>query len=84
MFLPQLEWITDEKGDIIVDFVGRFENLQADFDTVCDEINLERQDLHHENRSRHDDTYRSYYDDETKAIVEDCFKADIEYFGYEF
>jgi chondroitin 4-sulfotransferase 11 len=60
MFLPQLEWITDEKGDIIVDFVGRFENLQADFDTVCDEINLERQDLHHENRSRHDDTYRSY------------------------
>ncbi len=84
MFLPQLEWITDEKGHIAVDFIGRFENLQDDFNSICDAINIERQLLHHENRSRKNINYRDHYDDETKSIVHRCFKADIEYFGYEF
>ena len=84
MFLPQLEWITDEEGRIAVDFVGRFENLQNDFDIVCGAIKIGRQPLCHENRSRETGRYRSYYDSETKAIVEELFKADIEYFGYEF
>lgn len=84
MFLPQLEWITDEKGQIAVDFVGRFENLQNDFDRICDAIKIDRQPLSHENRSREPESYRSYYDSETKAIVEKQFKVDIEYFGYEF
>ena len=84
MFLPQLEWLTDEKGQIAVDFVGRFENVQNDFDRICDAIKIDRQSLSHENRSREPDSYRSYYDRETKAIVEKLFKVDIEYFGYEF
>jgi chondroitin 4-sulfotransferase 11 len=84
MFLPQLEWLTDEKGQVAVDFVGRFENLQSDFDRICDEIKIPRQPLRHENRSRESHSYRSYYDSDTKAIVDRVFKADIEYFGYEF
>jgi hypothetical protein len=84
MFLPQLEWITDEKGEIAVDFVGRFENVQNDFDRISDAIKIDRQSLRHENRSRKGDSYRNYYNSETKAIVEKLFKADIEYFGYEF
>lgn len=84
MFLPQLEWITDEQGEIAVDFVGRFENLQKDFDRICAAIEIDRQPLRHENRSREVDSYRSYYDRETKDIVEKLFKADIDYFGYEF
>lgn len=84
MFLPQLEWITDENGDIMIDFVGRFERLQADFDHICDAIGVKRQVLPHGNKSRDQDDYRRYYDDETKAIVEAHFKADIDYFGYRF
>jgi chondroitin 4-sulfotransferase 11 len=84
MFLPQLEWITDEEGNIAVDFVGRFENLQADFSSICDAIRIDRQVLRHENKSRETNSYRKFYDDETKSIVENLFKADIEYFGYKF
>lgn len=84
MFLPQLEWMTDETGRIAVDFIGRFENLQADFDTVCDAIRMDRRPLPHKNRSRESRGYRSYYDSETKNIVERIFKPDIEFFGYEF
>jgi hypothetical protein len=84
MFLPQLEWLTDETGRIAVDFIGRFENLQADFDTVCDAIGMGQQPLLHENRSRRSGEYRNYYDRETQDIVARVFEADIEYFGYKF
>ena len=84
MFLPQLEWITDEEGHIAVDFVGRFENLQHDFNRICNSIGMERIALPHENKSRETNRYRKFYDDETRSIVEKVFKADIEYFGYEF
>jgi hypothetical protein len=84
MFLPQLEWITNEKGEIAVDFIGRFENLQNDFDVISSAIKIDRQLLRHENRSRESAGYRHYYDQETKTIVEKLFKADIEYFGYKF
>ena len=50
MFLPQLEWMTDEKGDLAIDFIGRFENLQNDFNIICDTINIERKILRHENK----------------------------------
>lgn len=84
MFLPQLEWLTDEKGQIAVDFVGRFENLQNDFHKICDAIKMNRRTLPHENRSRECRSYASHYDSKTKAIVEEVFKADIEFFGYKF
>ena len=45
---------------------------------------MDRQALTHENRSRETKSYRSYYDKETKDIVEKVFKADIEFFGYKF
>jgi hypothetical protein len=39
--LPQAEFIFDQEGNQLVDFVGRFENLQADFDEVCRRMGLE-------------------------------------------
>lgn len=84
MFLPQLEWLTDGDGRIAVDFVGRFENLQKDFDRICDSLGKERISLAHENQSRKNSGYRDNYDDEARSIVEDHFKADIDFFGYRF
>lgn len=84
MFLPQMEWLTDEDGKLIVDFIGRFENLQNDFDLVCDNLGVARQRLSHANKSRDNGHYRGYYDADTYRIVADWFRADIEHFGYEF
>ena len=84
MFLPQLEWLTDETGRFAVDYVGRFESLQDDFDAICDALQLPRMQLGHENKCGRRTDYRSYFDSETKAIVDKIFEADIEYFGYEF
>ena len=38
--MPQYDFIHDRDGKIIVDFVGRFENLQEDFQTVLQKLSI--------------------------------------------
>mgnify|MGYP001073672496 CR=1 FL=1 len=78
----QKDFVTDENGIQIVDFVGRYERLSKDFLHVCRALNI-RASLPHVNKSSHGD-YRSYYNDRTKRMVEEHFGEDIEFFGYTF
>ena len=84
MFMPQTDWISDKDGALIVDFVGRFERLQKDFDIVCARLGIAPIELPWLNASRDDRSYRQYFDAETKAIVDEVFRSDIEAFKYEF
>lgn len=78
----QKDFVVDNQGEEIVDFIGCFENLRADFDRVCLATSV-RERLPHLNRSRHND-YRTYYNDRTSALLEEYSKEDIDYFGYQF
>lgn len=82
MFLPQLEWITDEYGRIIVDYVGRFEHLEDEFRRICQIIGCTAELPHLKRSSRGD--YRALYTAESVDIVCRWFIKDIETFGYEF
>ena len=79
---PQVRWIEID-GTRQVDFVGRLEMMQAGFDEVCDRLSLPRQDVPHLNASQHQ-PYRTYYDDETRRIVGEAYREDVEFFGYSF
>jgi len=75
-------FLTDDDGRLLVDFVGKYENISADFETIRQRIGLPNE-LSHENASRHD-SYREYYSPDMRAIIEQHFARDIVRFGYSY
>lgn len=66
-----------------VDFVGKFETLQEDFDKVCDTIGIEYVKLPKLNRTKHSH-YSEYYSDDLRCQAAQVYARDIELFGYTF
>ena len=81
----QLRYLTNKNGEVLVDFIGRFENFAQDLSHVFDMLGLEASqlDIPHKNRSAHSH-YSEMYTPETREIVRKRFWRDIEFFGYEF
>jgi hypothetical protein len=75
---PQMHWLVDHEGNVIVNCVCRYETLDDDFDVLCPGVTLP-----HLNDSDHA-PYRSYYNDLTRMKVLQLFQKDIEAFGYTF
>ena len=49
--VPQTDYVTDEGGNYIVDFIGRFETLAQDFASVARRLGLPSEELPHRNKS---------------------------------
>lgn len=79
----QKEFVTDDNGTIIVDYVGRFEQLEDDFAKICKEAGIEAI-LPQFNKTKSRQSYVQYYSDRTRKLIEDNFKEDIEFFDYSF
>ena len=84
-FRPQYSYLClPGKSDPVVDFIGRYETLGTDYEiiraklgvgTALNSINVT------EGKQK---DYRDYYSDETKEIVANVYRKDIELFGYDF
>jgi hypothetical protein len=80
----QSDYLKDLSGRIVVDFIGRYERLQEDFDQVCERIGVPKKVLPHKRQAKDRADYRKYYDDATAELVAQRFKPDIEALGYDF
>ncbi len=56
-----------ENGRVIVDFIGRYENINEDFSYICEKINIPEPILPHVNKFDHDN-YMNYY---TKEMIDE-------------
>jgi hypothetical protein len=79
-----VDYVIDLDGKVILDFIARYEKLQADFETICVRIGIPTPELPHRRKAEGRATYRAYYTPETHRIVEEHYKRDLELFGYEF
>ncbi|PCK07513.1 MAG: sulfotransferase [Alteromonadaceae bacterium] len=80
----QSQYLVDLDGKVIVDFIGRYESLQADFDQACDKIGVPRIALPHKRHAKDRGGFGEYYTDETAELVANHFKRDIELLSYRF
>jgi hypothetical protein len=79
----QAPHVINEDGEIDVDFVGRFETLQQDFDTVCGRLDIPRGVLPMLNRSaRTDRRSLEKMNRSRRRSVERIYACDLELFGY--
>jgi hypothetical protein len=80
----QSDYLIDLKGNVIVDFIGRYERLAEDFQSVCDKMGIHPPKLPHKRQATDRRDYRQYYTDETARLIADRFRPDIDMFGYAF
>ena len=79
----QLNLLCDREGKLLMDFVGKLENLQEDWQTVCERIGLPYEPLPRKNASQRGQM-QDYYDDESRRLVARHWAREIEMFGYTF
>ena len=80
---PQYQQLSDVSGNLLVDFMIRFENYQSDFEYVCNKLNIEKYNLLHKKKSNHKH-YTDYYDDETFDLVTKIYSTDLTELKYGF
>jgi hypothetical protein len=83
-FLPQYASVIDENGDYFVNFVGKFETLEEDFQKILKKIGFKKI-LHNpeiKKNNRKHNSYKKYYDQKTLDIVNKIYEKDFELFGY--
>jgi len=79
----QKEFLFSRDDVKLVDFIGNYDNPEADFQKICEHIGIIA-NLPRLNRSPRHKSYQAYYMPETIKLVRTAFAPDIELFGYDF
>jgi chondroitin 4-sulfotransferase 11 len=79
---PQCLYVYDAQRRPLVDFVARYENLEADWRAICQKLGVDAP-LPQRMRSHHK-VYRDYYSPRTRDLEAEMYAADAEIFDYDF
>jgi hypothetical protein len=81
-FQPQLSWLKNSSGELVVPHIIRFEKLSEEFKPIALKLGLQTE-LPHLNATKKE-SYTTYYNPESQQIIANWFKEDIAYFNYVF
>jgi len=82
--LSALTYVSDLDGNILVDFIGRFEYINEDIDRLNKELNKNFKVEKNYEHIHYGKNYEKYYDDESREYIADICKWEIEKFNYKF
>ena len=86
MFMPQHRSMVNEKGKTAIDFIGRFEHLEEDFEKILKLIGIRKIIHNHEHKLnvRPHSHFSNYYDSQkTLNKVNEIMNEDFQYLEYE-
>ena len=75
-FKPQYTFICDENDKVVMDFIGKVENLNTDFNTVCKQLNI-KSELQTLNKSKN---IKNEFSKEIKNIIKLKYQKDFNLF----
>ena len=83
-FAPQTDFLVDHMGQMAMDFLGRQESLQRDFQHLCERLGVDTS-LPHLNVSleRRSEPVRDFCTLRTRRLVRRAYQRDYEVLGYE-
>ena len=80
----QSGYYANEKNEIMVSHIAKFENLNKEFELLCNQVNVNYFPLFHGNKSIIKSSYYNIYTEETIELVAEKEKNVIELTGYEY
>lgn len=81
-----INFISDEHGNVLVDKIIKLEDINEEFPNfMWKNFRLRVPNIPQVNKGNYNKkSYREYFDEESKQIVENLYKYEIETFGYTF
>lgn len=80
-FVPQSLWLSNEEGKVEIDFIGKFENLNEDYNKLQLKYNISSTKLTHQNKTSH--KTKTFFSQKNLEKINVLYKIDFENFGYE-
>ena len=77
----QHDYLSNHRNELMVDWIGKYENMEKDWEKFCYMTKIEHNPLKRFNSSWKK-PYHEYYNQRTYEIVSSLFKKDLYYFGY--
>lgn len=79
--MPQASFLIGDDERLAVDYVARYESLQADFEVICGRIGVQACALPRVNEG-HPPPFAECYDAELQEMVRTTYARDFDLFGY--
>jgi chondroitin 4-sulfotransferase 11 len=83
-FFSAKQFVTDGRGKVVVDFIGKFESIDEDFAKIAKAVNLNKSLPKKNVTNKQESKYCEYYNSTTKRLVEQYFGEDLAFFDYKF
>lgn len=79
----QHKFVMDDNGDLMINFLGCFTFFEKDVRHILKVLNINNATIPHIMRTHHK-PYRQHYDQESREMVYEMYKVDVETFNFTF